>query len=358
MQFNFVFKDQSGRIKYKGSDVSKLSDKIVESVSLTKAQTTELAKFVYEEWKRLITTTYPTVAESSTPWRSRDYQADMLAGISKSVSSAGVSFKIEGDKALVAELGWGVPNSSEWEDGIGMYARGALQDLRPWLLNPGSPHVHDVATPALELAKRNGESGTWFSKTGATKYRVLKYDAPELSKIIGLTSDSLTSQQELAEFERTDQLMTDAARRKARAEHVKTLTHTARSLIDTDASGNIVFKPLDYSSVPPSENTHTYGTHMHWVYHRATLASTHLLKGLKDNKNDRRLAMNLIMQKAKFSVFRTITDSPNQIQAGLFFTKGVEPAGTMEFLKTTVVPDAIANILAGKNPDGSDRNGN
>lgn len=346
MQFNYVFKDQSGRMRYRGSDIGSLSQTIVDSVTLTKTQMNDLAKYAYEQWKDTIKDVHQDVGASTAPWRSRDYRADLLGGIRKSVSGSGVTFNIEGDKALAAEFGWGVPqNSTEWHDGIGQYAGGAPQDLRPWLLHPASPHVHDVALPALSKAK--GETGAGVSRTGARRYRVLRFDAPELSTIIDLSAGAATAQENVQRFYRNQDYASDAEEREMRAAHVKKLTHTARSRLETDKNGNLVFKPLDYSDIDPE------GTHRHWVYHRATLASTQLLKGLKDTKNDRRLALNLIMQKSKFSVFRTITDSYIQKAAGLFFTKGIEPAHSMEWLRTHIIPNAIANIMAGKKPDGS-----
>jgi hypothetical protein len=344
MQFNFVFKDASGRIKYNGNDVSKLSDTITQSVTLTKAQANDLAKFAYAQWKDIINASHPDVSASSSPWRSRDYRADLLAGISKSVSGTGVSFKIEGDKALAAEFGWGVPYSPEWHDGIGQYAGGALQDTRPWLLHPASPHVHDVKLPLIERSL--GREGPGISNSGARRYRVLRFDAPELSTIIDLTAEADTERKVVKKFFEEQQAVTDEEHRAMRAASVKQLTHTARSRLDTDKNGNLVFKPLSYSDIDPA------GMHLHWVYHRATLASTQLLKGLKDTKNDRRLAMNLIMQKAKFTVFRTITDSFIQKTRHAFFTKGIAPAHTLMELKHHIIPQALANMLAGK-PLGS-----
>lgn len=354
-QFNFVFKDQSGRIRYQGTSVDKLSESIVSSVTLTKTQANELAKYAYEEWKKLISAAHPSVSDSRTPWSSRDYRADLLAGISKSVSGSGISFKIDGDKALAAELGWGVPQwRPDWEDGIGKYAGGQVQDLRPWLL---SDYVHVKNAWPKTMKEAEQDPSTWRTRSGANKYRVLRFDAPALSKIIETTAEYLTNHYAAAQAAQTGQNLREAERKKFKAEHVKALTHTARSSLDINDAGKIVFKPLSYSSVPPSENTHTYGSHMKWVYDRAALASTHLLKGAKDTKNDRRTLTNVIMHKAQFSVFRTITDSVDQKDAGLFFTKGIEPANTMEKLKNDVIPTAMANILSGKNPDGSERNG-
>lgn len=359
MQFNFVFKDQSGRIKYRGSDVGKLSDAITSSVTLTKAQTNDLAKYVYAQWKETISGLHPDVASSATPWRARDYRADLLAGISKSVSGSAVSFKIEGDQALAAEFGWGVPNSPDWEDGIGQYAGGNMQDLRPWLLHPASPHVKSVQLPVIlrplnlkralsqddlsDLSERRSAS----SRSGASRYRVLRYDAPELSTIIDLTAAAATRQEEHSMFFQQETVPSDQERRDMHTAHAKRLAHTARSNLETDKNGNLVFRPLGYGDIDPE------GHHLHWVYHRASLASKHLLQGLKDNKNDRRLALNLIMQKARFTVFRTITDSFKQIARRAFFTKGISPARSMEELKQHIIPYAIANILAGKKPDGS-----
>ena len=340
MQFNYVFKDQSGRIKYRGTDISKLSETITQSVTLTKSQMNDLAKYAYAQWKELINASHPDVSASANPWRSRDYRADLLAGISKSVSGNGISFKIEGDQALAAEFGWGVPTSPEWHDGIGKYAGGTLQDTRPWLLHPASTHVHDVKLPLIERAL--GHKGRGISNSGASRYRVLRFDAPELSTIIDLTAAVDTERQVTKKFFHDQHEVTDEEHRAMHAASVKQMTHTARSRLETDKNGNLVFKPLDYSDIDPS------GMHRHWVYHRATLASTQLLKGLKDTKNDRRLAMNLIMQKSKFTVFRTITDSFTQIKLQLFFTKGIAPANTMRELNQHVIPRALANMLAGK----------
>lgn len=351
MQFKFTYKDQSGRVRYDGASVEELSSRITSDATMTKDKTNILAKYVYDQWKKLIQEAHPEVSSSKTPWSSRDYRADLLAGISKSVSGDTVSFKIEGDKALAAELGWGVRRiMHDWEDGIGNYADGAVQDLRPWLLYSNSPHVH-MARPKNQMEAQR-EYFTWRTRSGALNYRVLRFDAPELSQMVETTAQHLTEHYDEAQAAHTGALLQESERRRFKAEKVKALTHTARSRLDVDEDGNLVFKPLDYSATPPSKNTHTYGEHMKWVYDRAALSSKHLLKGLKDTQNDRRLALNLIMQKAKFSVFRTITDSPQQIAAGLFFTKGIAPANTMKKLPE-IIHDAIYSMTRGKNPDGS-----
>lgn len=347
MQFKYTYKDQSGKIRYDGTDVNDLSKAVVASMTLTKEQLNKLAKYVYDKWKQLISAAHPPVSTSSTPWRSRDYRADLLAGISKSVSGDTLSFKVEGDKALAAELGWGVPQyRSEWEAGIGKYAGGQTQDLRPWLLYSHSSHVKMAMPKTLQQAEQDPE--TWRTRSGANKYRVLRFDAPELSTMIENTAHHLSYEALTSKLSEEQAAEREADRKRFKAEKIKALAHTARSFLDTDDEGNLVFKPLSYSDVPPSENTHTYGSHMKWVYDRASLANKHLLKGLKDTKNDRRVAMNLIMHKAKFSVFRTITDSTSQIDAGLFFTKGISPANTMKELEETVIPQAIEDILSGK----------
>lgn len=331
----FVFKTIRGKTIARGRDINQLMMVVLSQVGFTTEQGLEIGDHIFATWKKEAEQ-IPTGTHS---WRATDYRADYQSGMPKQWSHRGndLVFALTGDKANAVELGWAPPKSSDWADGIGTYD-GSEKDLRPWLLHSGHQQVRH-AKP-----KKNDD-------TAFTVYRFLKFDAPALSEMLETTAQHEVAMEQVRQLKEHQTAMNDADRERILQGARKVLQHTARSSLVRDDSGQLMFRPLDLSEVPPTSSE--FGQHYNWIYHRATMQDNIPFKTT-------RAAMKFAMNKAKFTVFRTITDSQQQKDRGLFFSRGIAPAQLISSTTSPVVTAAraaVVNVMSGKNADGSEKNG-
>lgn len=331
----FVFKSNRGKTIYRGRDANQLMMTVLSQVGFTEEQGWEIGDHIFATWKKEADQ-IPTGTHS---WRATNYQADYKSGMPKQWHHRGrdLVFELTGDKANAVELGWAPPNSSDWADGIGTYD-GSEKDLRPWLLYSGHSQVRH-AKP-----KKNGE-------TAFTLYRFLKFDTPALGEMLETTAQHEIAMEKVRQLKEHQTAMNEADQERILQGARKVLQHTARSSLVRDESGQLMFRPLDLSHVPPTSSE--FGQHYNWVYHRATIQNDIPFKTV-------RAAMKFAMHKAKFTVFRTITNSQQQQDRGLFFSRGIAPAQLISSATSPVVTaarEAIINVMSGKNADGSEKNG-
>lgn len=339
-QYNYKFIDRQGRVKYNGTDLRRLSITIVTETAFTDDDIIDLGDYAQQQWKDLARSS-DAIQEPTHPWRMTDYRAEYLAGINQwRHRGRDVVLSLSGERANGIEHGWAPPKSSAWADGIGNYD-GEHHDMRPWLLTSGHPSVHTVV-PKKGKAK---------SKSGATLYRVLKYDTPALSEMLDQTASHLATLENVRSLVARQTEMNEQDRKRFLQQTRTRLYHTARSSMVRDEDGTLRFRALDMSDVDPA--TGTYGEHYNWVYHNASIQHMPPFKTMK-------AAMNFVMHKARFTVFRTITDSSSQQDRKLFYTQGIRPAGLISTPTSPlvqVIRQALINLVAGKMPDGRPKNG-
>jgi hypothetical protein len=337
---------------------------IAASCTMTENDVLELGDYIQGQWKKLINES-SRVQNKTHAWRDTDYRAQYMSGVQHwRHKPNGIVFTLAGAEAHAVELGWAPPRSSQWVDGIGTYD-GEYKDLRPWLLNHSNPSVKIAglrsdrgtssrARPWQISAQEAPELiGETMSKTGASVYRFLKFDAPAFGEITEQTADNIIKTNKVTENDQTDDYVKNynAQIEAGREAHKKALLRTARHHISKDRDGNITFKPIDYSHLPPAEDT--FGEHVKWVYHKPYLQNTKKFKSMNQ-------AMRFIVHKARFTVFRTITDSHQQIRRRVFFSKGIKPANLISEPTSPllgIIRRAITNLLTGKNPEGGDKDG-
>lgn len=335
MQFKteFIFKNVKGKTLYKGSDLNRLVMVVLSQVGFTEEQGVDIGDHIQKTWKEYA----ETIERRSHPWRATDYRADYLAGI-KTWMRRGpdLVFALHGDKANAVEHGWAPPTSSEWGDGIGTYD-GAVHDMRPWLLHSG----HHMVRHAKKAKKKD---------TDASVYRYLTFNTPKLSEMLETTAQHQVQHEVMMKIAQEQEETSEAEQERLLQGARKALAKTARSSLHRDEMGRLQFKPLDLSDQKPEMNA--YGEHYNWIYHSATMQGPQPFKTV-------RAAMKYAMHQAKFTVFRTIADSDAQIQRKLFFTRGIAPAKLISDSTSPVVEEAkkaVLNVMAGRNPDGSERN--
>ena len=331
----FIFKTNRGKVIYRGTDKNRAVLMVLSQVGFTEEQGWEIGDHIFATWKKEVAN-IPTGTHS---WRASNYQADYQSGMPTHWVHRGrdLVFELTGNKANAVELGWAPPNSGEWADGIGTYG-GEPRDLRPWLLYSGHSQVRH--------AKPKKDSETAF-----TLYRFLKFDTPSLGEMLETTAQHQVSIENAKHLQAHQQALNDTDRERILQGARKVMQHTARSSLQRDPEGNLVFKPLDMSEVSPQSAT--FGQHYNWIYHRAAMKDDIPFKTV-------RAAMKFAMHKAKFTVFRTITNSQQQQDRGLFFSRGIAPAQLISDSNSPVVVaarHAIINIMSGKNADGSAKNG-
>jgi hypothetical protein len=329
----YVFRQKNGKVIYRGTDINRLTLEIISRFGFSEDQGVEVGDYVQATWKQHAS----QIEQRTESWRATDYRADYMAGIQVwRRRGRDLVFALHGDKANAVEHGWAPPTTQDWADGIGTYD-GEYKDMRPWLLHSGHPQVRRT--------NRDPKKDTDF-----TVYRFLKFDAPALSEMVETTSQHLAAVETAKMLKDHQTQMNDADRERLLSNARKQIRHTARSSLDRAEDGSIVFRPLDLRHVPPAP---AYGEHHNWIYHGATMQNMIPFKTM-------RAALKFAMNKAKFTVFRTITDSQQQIDRKLFFTRGISPAKLISDQNSPVVEaakQAVMNVMSGKNPDGSERNG-
>jgi len=351
-QSKYTFKDHKNRVRYEGNDLRQLTISILSLYTLTDDDLIDLGDYVQGQWKKMARES-DAIQEKSNPWRQTNYRDEYMRGIKNwNHRGNGMVFTLEGAQANAVEHGWAPPTSSSWADGIGTYD-GQAHDLRPWLLLSGHPSVRIAGLGSKGIDEVEPEDiGKKKSRSGANFYRVLKFDTPALSQVIEETATHMLAMENAKALTNQQAAMNEREARRFLKRTQKKLKHTARSMIDVDKDGNIAFKPIDFSELPPAPDT--YGEHVKWVYHQAYMN--------KDNKpfQSTTQAMRHIMHKAKFTVFRTITDSEKQQSRKLFYSKGIKPARLMsepDSPLSNIVRQSIINLLSGKTVDGRDKDG-
>lgn len=329
----FVFKNERGKTLYKGYDLNRLVMVVLSQVGFNEEQGVAIGDHIQQKWNDHA----EAIQQRSHSWRATDYRADYLAGIKPWMRRGkDLVFALHGDKANAVELGWAPPTSSEWGDGIGTYD-GAMHDMRPWLLHSGHPQVRHRKTPK----KKDTDAGV---------YRFLKFDTPKLSEMLETTAQHMVQHEVMTKIAEQQEATSEAEQGRLLEGARKVMAQTARSSLHRDEAGRLYFKPLDMSDVPPTSDS--YGQHFNWIYHGAAMKSTQPFKTV-------RAAMKFAMHQAQFTVFRTIADSEAQLSRQLFFTRGIAPAKLISDSSSPVVEEAkkaILNVMAGRNPDGSERN--
>jgi hypothetical protein len=363
-RFRYRFFDAKKRLVYDGTDPHQLAVKIMATFAMDQGKLNKIAKYAQKEWVRLANSP-DYIEEKKHTWSNRDYRADYLAGISvEKNGSDGITLSLKGPKANAVELGWAPPSTSEWADGIGTYD-GSHKDLRPWLLGAGDASVKHVIgkkkkAQSVDSSDDDEMDTTGVSKSGATMYRVIRFDAPAYSEVVDQTADHLAKLEDANRILKQQAEMTAKQRTKfvakLRGDMMSNAMAAARQYVKNpqydERTGMLKpFKPLDFSSVEPAQDT--YGEHMKWVYNNAKTTEQAPFKTLTS-------AVRYLMHKAKFSVYRTITDSDEQKGRRLFFSAGVAPAGIITTGRhgkmaplAKILRQAIKNVMLGRAPDGS-----
>ncbi len=362
-QFKYKFTDHKRRVRYEGTDLRQLTLTLTNMYTMTLDDLVDLGDKVQAEWKKLAQSS-SDIQEPNNTWRKTDYRQQYMSGIKPwQLRENSIAFRLIGAEANAVEHGWAPPTSSEWADGIGQYD-GNHHDLRPWLLDHGHPSVmlaglrsmrgtgYTYAPYKVSVKDSYQDVGETKSRTGATVYRILKFDAPALSQVIEETATHMLAMENAEAAVKQQQAMSEREAERFIKRTKRELRHTARSNISMDKNGNIQFKPIDFSELAPSPDA--YGEHVKWVYHQAYMNQE--TKSFKDMNQ----AMRHVMHKAKFTVFRTITDSEKQKSRRLFYSKGIKPAKLMsepDSPLVDIVRKAIINALSAKTVDGRDKDG-
>jgi hypothetical protein len=352
-QFKYKFTDHKRRVRYEGTDLRQLTLTLTNMYTMTLDDLVDLGDKVQAEWKKLAQSS-SEIQEPNNTWRKTDYRQQYMSGIKPwQLRENSIAFRLIGAEANAVEHGWAPPTSSEWADGIGQYD-GNYHDLRTWLLHSGHPSVKVAGSNSADSEEAGGSVEPQSKKTrsGASVYRILKFDAPALSQIIEETSAHMLAMENAEAVVKQQQAMSEREAERFIKRKKRELRHTARSNISMDKNGNIQFKPIDFSELAPSPDA--YGEHVKWVYHQAYMNQE--TKTFKDMNQ----AMRHVMHKAKFTVFLTITDSEKQKSRKLFYSKGIKPAKLMsepDSPLVDIVRKAIINALSAKTVDGRDKDG-
>lgn len=218
---------------------------------------------------------------------------------------------LQGFEARQLEFGWAPPQDGG--DGIGDWD-GSPKDMRPMML-------------------KNAET----SKKGL-RYKVVRFEEMK-------TTETL-----IRETQAHVNLRSSVQRAAAKgfAKSLKSL-ETGQHLPSEATAG-----------IPPMRPQWTgsgMARHYEWIYARARKNFETKDAGLKKNKTystTNTKGERVRRRQGQFTVFRTITDSPEQVNRHLWFSAGVKPVNLREKLQVAI-NEAIQNMIAGLNPDGSEK---
>ncbi len=214
---------------------------------------------------------------------------------------------LQGFEARQLEFGWAPPQDGG--DGVGDWD-GALKDMRPMML-------------------KNAQT----SKKGL-RYKVIRFEEMK-------TTEALIQETQAHANLRS------SVQRAA----VKGFAKSLRGLepgehLPSEATAGIL-------PIRPQWTASGTAKHYEWIYARARKNYETKDASLKKNKKYPSGA-RVRGRMGQFTVFRTITDSPEQVGRHLWFSAGVKPVNLREKLQEAI-NEAISNMVAGLNPDGSEK---
>lgn len=233
---------------------------------------------------------------------------------------------LQGFEARQLEFGWAPPQGKG--DGIGEWD-GSPKDMRPMM---GLKDAETIKADAKDLKKKN---------VGG-HYKVVRFEEMKSTETL------------IRETQAHVNLRSTIQRAAAKG--------FGKALKSLEAGHSL--PPSATKDIPPMRPSWTSNAAQHygWIYGRARKNFETKDAGLKKNqkytsedragiKPGRRKPFG---RKGQFTVFRTITDSVDQVNRHLWFSPGVKPVNLREKLQVAI-NEAIHNMVAGLNPDGSER---
>lgn len=330
------------QVLYRGADGSAAAAVVAKAVMLTEQKLKAVAAYVYEEWKSEVRSS-ERIPQPDHSWRDVDYRQDYLRGIKPPMVARGtLRLELSDTAALKVEAGWVPPHSADERDGIGGYD-GSVHDLRPWLFSFGTIHT---------VKGRSGKDGSTDkrNKNRGKRYRNLRFITPQMSKQIdALLKPFVDSLHDEEHDEQTrNRIMRNAKRSVAAAYH--------------EAIVNIPFtRRYTMTGAKLAHEATAELHHVHWIYHKARPYQTSKgsYGGWMTHRDPKRVANHMKNEATRFKTFRTIFENADDQNPGAFFTRGIKPANLITGKRAPVaikLRQAIRNVIAGKNPDGTDGN--
>lgn len=344
----FEVRNRRNQVVFQDSDIGRVAGYIASGLTLgDKERVAELAEYVRKKWIELVQTT-DTIDESKPAWRDVDYRADYTRGIETAhfhVQDGQANIVIQDQKAVAVELGWAPPDNADWSSGLEQYREGQRKDLRPYLLAEGSQHVK----------KTMGARYTKYTPSSevSSKYRRVKFNVPGLEEMVDNTIAEAQGEHEKTRRERSEENArqaklseTIAKRREKVRDHIirRATARVDRQTVQLRTLKELHAVPMAY------DRGGIYTEHAAWIYHDARPATGATIT--------KRRARAMLDTGQAFTVFRTINDSESQRERGLFFTAGIKPAKLTTGRSPPVgriIQEAIAHMVAGRNPDGTER---
>lgn len=330
------------QVLYRGGDGSAAAAVVARAVMLTEKKLRAVADYVYKEWQDAVAQS-PDIPQPEHSWRDVDYRADYMRGLKRpTVANGMLTVGLHDTAALKVEAGWAPPHGADERDGIGTYD-GGVHDLRPWLFSFGTIH---------QVKGRSGKDGSTDkrNKNRGKRYRNLRFITPQMSaQISALLKPYVESLHDEEHDERKRKRLIANARRSVAAAYHEAITKIKRTTRYTMKGARLAHEAT-------AELHHTS-----WIYHKARPYQTSkgTYGGWFTHRDPQRVRNHMTNEATRFKVFRTIFEDANDPKSQAFFTKGIKPAGLISGKRAPIaikLRQAIRNVIAGKNPDGTDGN--
>jgi hypothetical protein len=323
------------QVLYRGSDDRVVAAVVAKAITITEEKLKAVGNYVYGEWVREVQTSN-RIHKPLNSWRDVDYRKDYMNGLQRPTVFAGaLTLQLTDPAALKVELGWAPPHGADEQDGLGRYD-GDYHDLRPWLFSFGK----------IRQVKKGRRAGAY--------YRNLRFITPNMAKQL----DALVEQAMVQVH-----LETQAAGLKlSEAEQAATMKRMRRA-----------FARAYHGAIDQGKKTRKYSMwgaklgntvladpgHVTSLYDRARPFLGKQGPGGPWFKHieRKRVKLHMMHEKTQFKTFRMIFKERRwNTNSESFFTRGIEPAGLISGRRAPVamkLRQAIRNVIAGKNPDGS-----
>lgn len=311
---------------------------VARTIMLTEQKLRAIGDYVYEKWVNEVQTSN-RIPQPNHTWRDTNYRQDYLRGLKRpAVFGDTLSLQLTDPAALKVELGWAPPRGADELDGLGEYD-GKLHDLRPWLFKFGKIRK-------VKHGKRRGKL-----------YRNLRFITPGMEAQIQAMVD-----RDMADVLRQSTALGLEVSEEEQANMVKRMKKSYRAayhgaIAQAKGSGRYSMWGAKLGARSKAEFYHVTS-----LYDRARPFRSAEGPGGAWFKHleKKRVKLHMMNKSTNFKTFRIIFKDRNaNTNPDSYFTKGIAPANLISGRRAPVamaLRQAVKNVIAGKNPDGSNGN--
>lgn len=311
---------------------------VARTITLTEQKLRAIGDYVYDKWVQEVQTSN-RIPQPNHTWRDTSYRQDYMRGLQRpSVFADTLTLQLTDPAALKVELGWAPPRGADELDGLGEYD-GRLHDLRPWLFKFGKIRK-------VQHGKRRGKL-----------YRNLRFITPGMEEQVQAMVDRDMGNV-LSEFTAAGIEVSE----EEQANMVKRMKRSYRAAYHAAVRQGKKTRRYSMWGAKLGARSRAEPYHVTSLYDRARPFRSAEGPGGAwfAHHEKRRVKLHMMHKKTNFKTFRIIFKDRNANTNSMsYFTKGIAPANLISGRRAPVamaLRQAVRNVIAGKNPDGSHGN--